>query len=280
MLKRRSPEKLLRIILFYAFLMLYSVLCLYPLYFSVISSLKKGIDIFGKPFSLPASVSFENYARAWKIGKVGLYFLNSTVLTLGTLVVAAVAGTLAAYILSRFRFKLNNFIYIFFIAGMMIPMQSTIIPLSYSFGRFHLSNNFIILILLFTAFNLSMTVFILTGFMKGIPAELEEAATIDGCSPFIIYASIILPLSVPAIATASIFNFLHTWNNLLFPLVFISKENLKTISIGLLTFFNAYNSDYGGVMAAIVVSVLPPVLCYILLQEKVEKGLTAGAVKG
>ena len=110
--------------------------------------------------------------------------------------------------------------------------------------------------------------------------ELEEAAVMDGAGHGIIFFRIILPLSMPAIASASIFNFVSAWNNLLFPLVFISKDSMKTISIGLLSFFGAYTSDYGAVMAAIGVSIIPPIIMYILLQEKMEKGLTAGAVKG
>lgn len=267
-------------VLFYSVLIGYTLLCLYPIIFSIISSFKKDTDIFITPLSLPKEINFDNYVRAFSMGHIGTYFINSVILSVATVLIAALVGTLAAYILARYKFKLNKYLYVFFIAGMMIPMQSTIIPLSYSFGRFHLKDNFFVLTLLFTAFCLSMTVFILTGFMRGIPAELEEAAVIDGCSPFKIYSVIIVPLSMPAIATASIFNFLHSWNNLLFPLVFIGKDSLKTISIGLLAFFNAYTADYGGVMAAIVVSVLPPILSYVILQEKVEKGLTAGAVKG
>ena len=125
-----------------------------------------------------------------------------------------------------------------------------------------------------------MTVFIVTGYMKGFPDELEEAAVMDGAGHGIVFFRIILPLSMPAIASASIFNFVSAWNNLLFPLVFISKDSMKTISIGLLSFFGAYTSDYGAVMAAIGVSIIPPIIMYILLQEKMEKGLTAGAVKG
>ena len=141
-------------------------------------------------------------------------------------------------------------------------------------------NSFSMMILLYTAFSLPMTVFIMTGFIKSVPTEIEEAAVIDGASAIWVYFKVIIPLSMPAMVSASIFNFLANWNNLLFPLVFLTEETKKTISIGLLSFFGIYNSDYGGVMAAITISVLPVMLIYILLQEKVEKGLTAGAVKG
>jgi raffinose/stachyose/melibiose transport system permease protein len=134
--------------------------------------------------------------------------------------------------------------------------------------------------LLFTAFNIPMTVLILTSFMKGIPRELEEAAVIDGCSNWRVLLKILIPMSAPAIASASIFNFIHIWNNLLFPLMFLSKDNLKTLPIGLLNFYGFFTQEYGGTMAAINITIIPIMVVYILLQEKVEKGLTAGALKG
>lgn len=267
-------------IIFYGFLCICAFFTLYPIYFSIISSLKKSDDIFLHPFSVPLTFHFENYARAWEIGNIGIYFRNSVVLTLATMIVVIFVGAMAAYVLSRFNFKFQSVLFIFFISGLMIPIQSTIIPLSFIFGNLHIKNNYPVLILLFTAFQIPITVFILNGFMKSIPSELEEAAIIDGCSAFVVFTKIIIPMSMPAIVTASIFNFLNVWNNLLFPLVFISDKNLQVMALGLLSFFSERVSDYSGVMAAIVFSIVPPLLTYVLLQEKVEKGLTAGAVKG
>ncbi|MBU9728403.1 carbohydrate ABC transporter permease [Lachnospiraceae bacterium ASD4241] len=267
-------------VLLYGTLILFAVICLYPVYFTLVSSLKNNTEIFTNPFSLPAQPQFDNYVRAWEIGKIGIYFRNSIVLTVATLLVTGFTGSLAGYILAKFKFRGKGFIYLLFLAGMMVPIQTVIIPLAFTLGKFGIVDNYPVLILLYSAFCLSMTVFIVTGFMKGLPDELEEAAVMDGAGHAAVFFRIILPLSMPAIASASIFNFVSSWNNLLFPLVFLGNDNLKTISIGLLSFFGAYTSDYGAVMAAIGVSILPPVIMYILLQEKMEKGLTAGAVKG
>ncbi|MBU9736322.1 carbohydrate ABC transporter permease [Diplocloster agilis] len=277
---RARMKKIICRVLLYGILILFAVICLYPVYFTLVSSLKNNTEIFTNPFSLPADPQFENYARAWKIGKIGIYFRNSIVLTVATLVVTAFVGSLAGYILAKFKFKGKGLIYLLFLAGMMIPIQTVIIPLAFTLGKFGIVDNYPVLILLYSAFCLSMTVFIVTGFMKGLPDELEEAAVMDGAGHAAVFFRIILPLSMPAVASASIFNFVSSWNNLLFPLVFLGNDNLKTISIGLLSFFGAYTSDYGAVMAAIGVSILPPIIMYILLQEKMEKGLTAGAVKG
>ena len=273
-------KKRVRGIMLYIVLSIFAVICLYPVFFTLTSSLKNNTEIFTEPFSLPRTPQWENYVRAWTIGKMGVYFKNSIILTAATLFVSAIIGSMTSYILAKYTFKGKSFVYILFLAGMMIPIQTVIIPLAFTFGKLGIVDNFPVLVLLYSAFCLSMTVFIVTGYMKGLPDELEEAAVMDGAGHGIVFFRIILPLSMPAIASASIFNFVSAWNNLLFPLVFISKDSMKTISIGLLSFFGAYTSDYGAVMAAIGVSIIPPIIMYILLQEKMEKGLTAGAVKG
>jgi raffinose/stachyose/melibiose transport system permease protein len=267
-------------IVMYAILLVLAVICLYPLYFSIISSLKDNAAIFMTPFSLPAQWRFGNYVFAWKQGHIGTYFFNSVFLTVVSVVSTAFFSIMGANVLARFEFKWNPLIYIFIGAGMMIPAQSTIIPLAYIFGKLGLTNNYLVMILLFTAFNIPMTVFILTGFMKSIPRELEEAAVIDGCSNWRGLFKIMVPMSAPAIASASIFNFILIWNNLLFPLMFLSKDSLKTLPIGLLNFYGFFTQEYAGTMAAINITIIPIMVVYILLQEKVEKGLTAGALKG
>jgi raffinose/stachyose/melibiose transport system permease protein len=267
-------------VIYYIIMFAFSVVTLFPIYFAIISSFKNDMDIFLSPFSLPEGFKFSNYVRAFKIGNIGMCFINSLILTAGTVIITGLTGTLASYILAKFKFKIKNLIFVFFVAGMMIPIQTTIIPLAYTFGGMGLSNNYAVLILLFCAFQLPVTVFIVTGFQKSIPSEIEEAAVIDGCNPWQVFFNTIVPLSLPAISTASVFNFLFAWNNLLFPLVFISDKRMQVIALGLQSFFAEMTSDYGGVMAAIVISIMPPILAYIALQDKVEKGLTAGAVKG
>lgn len=272
-------RKLAKGFILYSVLILFGAIYLFPLVFTFISSFKSQNEIFISPFMLPSKLSFTNYSLAWQTG-IGVSVRNSLILALSTVTILIVIGTMASYILAKFNFKMRSFIYVFIIMGMMISIYATIIPLAYMLGQFNLRNNYPILILIYTAFQCPLTIFILTGFIKTIPSELEEAAIIDGCSMFKVYSIIIIPIATPAIATVSIFNFLHVWNNLLFPLVFISKPNLKPVSISLLVFFSEGRSDYGGVMAAVVIVMMPTILVYILLQEKVEKGLTAGAVKG
>ena len=278
--KKRKKRPHLWQILRYVFLLLVAFVCIFPIYFAVVSSFKSTSEIFSSMFSLPGAVSLKNYIMAWETGNLGRYFINTIYLTGIALVILVIVGSMAAYVLSRYEFKLQNAVLMFFVSGMMIPMQSVIIPLAFDLGAFNIRNSYTVLVLLYVAFQLPMTIFIFNGFMKSIPYELEEAARMDGCSAGGVYAKIILPLSVPAIVTATIFNFINVWNNLLFPLVFITDKNKQVISYGLLTFFSQWKSDYGGVMAAITLTIVPSLLIYIFLQEKVEQGMTAGAVKG
>jgi raffinose/stachyose/melibiose transport system permease protein len=270
----------IRRVALYAVLVFWACVSLYPFYFALVSSFKINAEIFREPFAPPLHVTIENYIRAWNIANMGVYFRNSIALATMTVVLLLITGSMASFVLSRLRFRLNGVIFIFMIMGMMIPIHSTIVPLAFMIGRLHLRDNYIVLSLLYTAFQLPMTVFVLTGFMKSIPSDLEEAAVMDGCRHWQVYRVVIIPLSTSALATVSVFNSLYAWNDLLFPLLFVSKRNLRTISLGLISFFGERNSDYGGVMAAIVLAFIPPLIAYALFQRRVEAGLTAGAVKG
>jgi len=257
-----------------------AVINAYPLVFSIFCSFKGNLEIFNSFTALPKQLKFENYITAWRVGNIGKYFLNTMTLAAGTLIIAGLLGALASYILARFKFKGKSFVYLFFISGMMIPVQSVLIPLSYIFGKIGMTNNYLMLILLYSAFCFPMTVLMLTGFMNSIPEELEESMIIDGANVFQVFTKMILPLSKPGIISASIFNFIQVWNNLLFPLVFITDKNKGTISMGLLSFFGEYSTNYSASMAGICLTTIPVIIAYVLFQDKIENGLISGAVKG
>lgn len=264
----------------YLFLMVMGFCFAAPMLFTVFSAFKQNSEIFNKPFSLPQTWLFSNFVQAWKGANMSIYFVNSLVQAGSTIILIAIVSSLAAYALSRFKFKANKMILAFFTIGMMIPLHTVLVPISYVIGAFHLKNNIFALVIIYVAFGLSFSTLIITNYMRGIDKSLEEAALIDGASYFTIYRKIMLPLSIPAISTISIFNFLSTWNNILFPLLFINDKKLKPISLGLLSFNGEHGSDYGPLMASIVITVTVPVVLYLLFQEKVEGGLAAGAVKG
>lgn len=266
-------------VLMYVFLLAMAFIFAMPMLFTLLSSVKSKVEIFAKPFSLPEVWKFTNYVEAWVGANMGTYFINSLIQAGATVIALAIIASLAAYVLSRFDFKMKGFLMIFFMLGMMVPMHTVLVPVSYIIGALNLKNNIPALIMIYVAFNLPFSIIVLSNFMRGVNRSLEEAALIDGASYFQIYRKVMLPLSVPAISTISIFNFLAAWNNILFPLLFINDKKYKPVALGLLNFNGERGSDYGPLMAAIVITVFVPMVIYLLFQEKVEGGLAAGAVK-
>lgn len=276
-MKKRIPiGRVIGFTLFLAF----ALLNVYPLVFSIFCSFKGNLEIFQSFTALPKQLRFENYVTAWRAGNIGRYFLNTIVLAGGTLVIAAIIGGMASYILAKFVFRGRSTVYMLFISGMMIPIQAVLIPLSYLFGKIGAMNNYPVLILLYTGFALPITILILTAAVRGIPTEMEEAALMEGANGPQIFFRLIFPLMKPSIISVSIFNFIQVWNNLLFPLVFISDKQKGTISMGLLTFFGEYTNDYSASMAAICLTTIPIIIVYVLFQDKIENGLMSGAIKG
>ncbi len=264
----------------YIFMVIFGINFVTPMLFTILSSLKTKLEIFSDPFAFPEVAQWGNYYVAWKEANMSTYFFNSIFQAGMTVIVLAVVSSLASFVLSRFELKYNKALLIFFTLGMMIPMHTVIVPVSYMIGALGLKNKIWALILIYVAFSLPFSILVITNFMKKIDKSLEEAAIIDGANYFQIYTKILFPLSIPAISTISIFNFLGSWNNILFPLLFINDKKLKPISLGLLNFNGERGSEYGPLMAAIVITVALPIILYLLFQEKVEGGLAAGSVKG
>ena len=263
----------------YTFLIIMAIIFIMPMLFTIISSLKTKLDIFSDPFALPKNPQWKNYVIAWKDANMSAYFINSVIQSGSTVILTSLISTMAAYALARFDFKLNKVLVIVFMLGMMVPMHTILVPVSYIIGLFNLKNNIFALVLVYVAFNLPFSIMVMITFMKGVNRSLEEAAIIDGASYFQIYSKIMIPLTLPAISTISIFNFMGAWNNILFPLLFINDKRLRPISLGLLNFSGERGSEYGLMMAGIVITVVVPLAIYLLFQEKVESGLAAGAVK-
>ena len=263
----------------YTFLIIMAVIFVMPMLFTIISSLKTKLDIFSDPFALPKNPQWSNYVIAWKDANMSAYFINSVIQSGSTVILTSLISTMAAYALARFDFKLNKVLVLVFMLGMMVPMHTILVPVSYIIGLFNLKNNIFALVLVYVAFNLPFSIMVMITFMKGVNRSLEEAAIIDGANYFQIYSKIMIPLTLPAISTISIFNFIGAWNNILFPLLFINDKRLRPISLGLLNFNGERGSEYGLMMAGIVITVAVPLAIYLLFQEKVESGLAAGAVK-
>jgi raffinose/stachyose/melibiose transport system permease protein len=266
--------------LLWIFLTGYGILTLYPLYWLFISAFKSNEQFMNRPFGLPDVWRFANFTRAWETSHMGRAFVNSAIVSLVSLGLTLIISALASYILARFRFRLKGMILGFFVVGMLIPMHSTLVPLFILMKQMAILNTYAALILPYAAFALPTAIFILTAYLSSVPKEIEEAAFMDGTGLWGVFFRILLPVSLPALSTVGIISFLHFWNDYSFALVFISKSTLKTLPLSIATFADGFQTDYSLTLAAMTIAVIPTILVYLLFQEHVMKGMTAGAVKG
>lgn len=264
----------------YTALMIAAICVALPIIWLLLTSLKTRQDLAHNTWGLPEVWEFSNYAAAWTGSKIPLYMLNSVRASGLSIILTVVLATPVSFVLARFRFKRKNLLYYFFIAGMMIPIHSTVIPIYQMVGSLNLYNNLETLSVIYGAYRIPISIFILESFMTGIPRELEECAVIDGASTWDIFAKIIAPISKDGVVTIAILALLSSWNELLLSMLLISDPTKKTLPNGLMGFITEYNSEYTQLAAGIMISIIPAVIFYMLAQEKIEKGMIAGAVKG
>lgn len=264
----------------YAVLALFAATTLFPLVWMGYSSFKTNAEISKSTFALPSTWKFDNYVNAWNTARIGDYFWSSIFVSSSSVVLTALLGASAAFILAKFRFGGRKLVYGLFIVGMLIPLQAVLVPLFSQMRDLHLLNTYRSLILVYTAFGLPTTIFLMESFIAAFPDSIMEASIIDGATAPRVFLSVVLPMSGPVIATTAILNFLANWKEFSFALVFLTSETKKTLPLGLYNFLGAYTADYAGLMAALTIATLPTLLLYLALQEKIITGMTAGAVKG
>ncbi|MEK5444671.1 carbohydrate ABC transporter permease [Fredinandcohnia sp. FSL W7-1320] len=260
-------------------LIVYAVIILYPLFWMVISSMKSYKEIYNNVWGFPSTWLVENYATAWSKG-ISSYFVNSIFVTAITVISVVLIGSMAAFVLARYRTKLIDFALIFIIGGMMMNPEVALIPLFNILSSLELINTHWALIFTYISYRLPLAVLLLRAYFLSIPRELEESAIIDGCSEFGIYRRIYLPMSVPIIITVIVLTSYYAWNEFLFATIFIESNDLKTIPSGLMNFRDALRTDWGVLLAGMVMSAAPMVLLLIFLQKYLVRGLSEGSVKG
>ena len=207
------------------------------------------------------------------------FFINSIIVTVSSMALVLLFGSMASYAISRYVFKGNTLLYMVFLSGIMLPLKAAIIPLFMIIRKLGLMDNFLSVILIFTAMGIPSTIFILSGFFKAIPADLEYAARIDGCHDFTIYSKIMMPVIAPGIALVTIYNAVPIWNDFFFPLVFLHSRNLKTLPVGLSTFFGQHSTNWTLLFTGLTVAILPMMILYLFMSKYFIKGMTAGAIK-
>ena len=263
------------------FLFAYVFIILYPMFFLLNTSLKKNLQIDSDPWGLPQPFTLKNYTYAFSNSKIGIYFFNSffisTVSTLATIILAICI----AYAITRMKYpSLSKYVYAILLLSLLIPAPALLIPLYRMVNWLHIYNTPFALIIPYTTFGIPLTVFVIAAFLKSIPRELEEAGIIDGLSVYGLLGRIVLPLTLPTLVTVFILNYLGNWNEYVLANLFLSNDNLRTLPVAVVSFYNKYNTNYGALCASVMISITPVILIYSVLQKRIIEGVMAGSVKG
>ena len=264
----------------HAALLAYSALALLPVLLIILNSFKDRMTIFSDPFALPNGDTFslDGYKTLTSTAHFELFFLNSFVVTASSLALILLVSSMAAFALAEYKFKLNLLSSLYLSIGIMVPIRLGTVGILRLMVSFHLVNNLWSLILVYTAQGIPLAVFILTVFMRQVPRDLKDAARIDGASEYRIYW-LTLPLVRPALGSVLAISMLPIWNDLWFPLILAPGEATKTLILGAQAFMGEFVNDYGAVLAALTLAILPPVLLYLIFSRQLIRGITAGAVK-
>lgn len=260
-------------------LLLFLILNIYPLIWVLLSSFKTNREILDSALSLPQSLHFANYIRAFSESGMVRSFFNSVFVTVISIIINVLVSFIAAYALSRYKFKFLGVILLLMSFGLLIPINSSILPIKMVMDKLFLSNSLIGLSILYAGINIPISVLILRSHIIGIPKEIDEAAALDGAGPWYTSLRIILPIARPAVVTIMILQAVYSWNEFLFAMILISDEKNKTIQLVIKNFMGVFQSDYGALFASVIVSVIPVIVFFVISQKQVITAFSSGAVK-
>lgn len=276
-MKRRSSKK----IVLYVIAILWLLTTLLPLAYAVISSFKTNEEMYRSALSLPDQWRFENYIMANEIGNALRSIANSIFVAICTTIVEIIVAMMAAYAISRKRrifFARSS--YMLFVVGVMVPIHSTLVPISSMAANLGMKNNFLYLILVYVCFNLAQGIFLFTGYLDSVSKEIDEAAIIDGCGDFSLLWKILVPICKPIIATEAIFSFIYAYGELVFSLTLMSEPEKYTVPRAMLSFYGELAVQMGPQYAFIIISAIPVVIVYVLFHKQIQSGVMSGAIKG
>ena len=252
----------------------------FPFVLTLLMSFKSQAEYMsGNYWNFPRTIFFDNYRRVL-FSNFNIYFVNSIIVSSSAVFIATMIASLASYAFAKMKFRLSGVLLMVFMIGMMIPVHTTLIPIYQLTRALKMTDRLAGLVGPYVSFGLPIAIYIMTSFFKEVSDSIQESAVIDGASPFRIYWSIMLPISMPAISTVAIYNFLHYWNEFIYSLTLINTNIKKTLPLGMREFYGAETVNIPAVLTALLVGSLPVILFYIFAQERVINGLSAGAVKG
>lgn len=268
-------------IIFIIFILGFLVIQIYPVIWLFIASIKPSVELASAPFALPSKVTFENFIKVLSDGKIGGYMWNSLKVTGISLILIVALSATAGFAISKFKIRFNRGVYAFFTFGIMVPVQITLIPLFIFYSKMGVLNTSFSMILPQVGFALPLSVMMFVSFYSFVSNELIEASIVDGCSSYRIFGQIVFPLARNTVITIASMYSILIWNDFIFANTFISDSKAKTVAMGLKDYVGAFgNVDWGSTFAAIVISILPPLVIYFLLNKWVTSGMTMGATKG
>ncbi len=264
----------------YLVLTLYSLYTMYPIILMIITSFKANLEIMQNPVGLPREPIVAGFVTLFQKENFGLFFANSLFVSLVSSMILLVVSILLAYVISRYKTKISDFLYFFFLAGMMIPLRLGLLSLNDLLYKLGLIDSLWGLIFIYVAQNIPFTMFILTGFIQMIPVSMEETAYIDGANTWQVLWKVIVPLIKPAVATTVVYNFVPIWNDVFYPLIFISTKERRTLMQTVTLFFGQYLTNWNLVFSALTVACVPVIIVYIFCSRYLIEGMMAGAIKG
>lgn len=262
-------------------LTLFLIGALFPFYWMLVTSLKDRQEIYSGKLTLwPKNLTFANYIDTFQNSSFPLYFMNSFIVSMSSSILVLFVSILGGYSMARYAFRGKKLFLISFLATQMIPVMVILVPLFITFSHLHLLNKLPSLIITYTAMNIPFCLLTMSSFFQRIPVSLEEAALIDGCNKFQTMTKIILPIMRPGIVATLVFAFTGAWNDLFFGVMFTNSESTKTVPVGLSSFVQKFDINWGQMSAAGILSLIPVVIMFAFAQKYIVSGLTEGAVKG
>lgn len=265
----------------YVIAVIWLMITLMPMIYALISSFKTNDEMYRSALLLPEKWKFENYQIANELGHSLRTIGNSLKVSLATTIVEVIIAMMAAYAISRKRqVFFARHAYMLFVIGVMIPIHSTLIPISSMAAKWNMKNNFLFLVLVYVCFNLAQGIFLFTGYLDSVSKEIDEAAIIDGAGDLTLLTRILLPICKPVIATEAIFSFIYAYGELIFSLTLISEPQKYTVSRALLSFWGEFVAQLGPQYAYIVLSAIPTIVIYVIFHKQIQSGVMIGAVKG
>lgn len=280
MMNEGKLKKIIKHSALYIILILLAIVWIVPIFTLVATAIKSKGDFYSgmSLFDLPDKIAWSNFTNAITKGRLLTYMKNDLIVSGLKVPLGIFVEALAAFALTRLQVRNRQGLFIFFLIGMMLPMQTALVPINVIFSKLGLLNSYFGLFYVYIGFGISFGILILRGFFQGIPKEMDEAAYIDGCNKWQLFAKIILPVAKPAIATLVITDFLSTWNEYLLASVIINDNAKKTVPVGIMTFVGEHGTDYGYLCAGVLLSVIPVIIVYLVFQRHFVEGM-AGAVK-